>query len=49
MARYRKTAIAALAVSALLLTPTAAYADHNHRGVSASSEDVGHELGVLQR
>jgi hypothetical protein len=39
VARYRKTAIAALAVSALLLTPTAAYADHNHRGVSASSEE----------
>jgi Cu/Zn superoxide dismutase len=38
VARYRKTAIAALAASALLLTPTAAYADHNHRGVSASSE-----------
>ncbi|HET9301403.1 MAG TPA: superoxide dismutase family protein [Propionibacteriaceae bacterium] len=39
MARYRKMAIAALAASALLLTPTAAYADHNHRGVSASSDD----------
>ena len=38
MARYRKTAIAALAASALLLTPTAAYADHNHRGVSTNSE-----------
>jgi hypothetical protein len=38
VARYRKTAVAALAASALLLTPTAAYADHNHRGVSASSE-----------
>jgi hypothetical protein len=38
VAGYRKTAIAALAASALLLTPTAAYADHNHRGVSASSE-----------
>jgi hypothetical protein len=38
VARYRKTAIAALAASALLLTPTAAFADHNHRGVSASSE-----------
>jgi Cu/Zn superoxide dismutase len=32
-------AIAALAASALLLTPAAAYADHNHRGVSASSDD----------
>ena len=41
VARYRKTAIAALAVSALLLTPTAAYADHKHRGVSTSSEDRG--------
>jgi Cu/Zn superoxide dismutase len=39
VARFRKTAIAAAAVSALVLAPTAAYADHNHRGVSASSED----------
>ena len=38
MARYRKTAIAALAASALLLAPTAAYADHNHRGASAGSD-----------
>jgi Cu/Zn superoxide dismutase len=42
VARFRKTAIAALAASALLLTPTAAYADHKqHRGVSTSSEDRG--------
>jgi hypothetical protein len=39
VARFRKVAIAALAASALLLTPAAAYADHNHRGVSASSDD----------
>jgi Cu/Zn superoxide dismutase len=45
VARYRKTAIAALAASALLLAPTAAYADHNHRGVSASSEDSGMSWG----
>jgi Cu/Zn superoxide dismutase len=45
VARYRKTAIAALAASALLLTPTAAYADHNHRGASASSEDSGMSWG----
>jgi Copper/zinc superoxide dismutase (SODC) len=38
VARYRKTAIAALAASTLLLTPSAAYADHNHRGVSAGSD-----------
>ena len=45
MARYRKTAIAALAVSALLLTPGAAYADHKHESVSASSEDSGMSWG----
>jgi hypothetical protein len=45
VARYRKTAIAALAASALLLTPTAAYADHNHRGASVSSEDSGMSWG----
>ena len=45
MARYRKTAIAALAASALLLTPTAAYADHKHHSVSASSEDSGMSWG----
>jgi hypothetical protein len=45
VARYRKTAIAALAASALLLTPAAAYADHNHHGVSASSEDSGMSWG----
>jgi Cu/Zn superoxide dismutase len=45
VARYRKTAIAALAASALLLAPTAAYADHNHRGVSASSDDSGMSWG----
>jgi Cu/Zn superoxide dismutase len=45
VARYRKTAIAALAASALLLTPTAAYADHNHHGVSTSSEDSGMSWG----
>jgi hypothetical protein len=45
VARFRKTAIAALAASALLLTPTAAYADHNHHGVSASSEDSGMSWG----
>jgi Cu/Zn superoxide dismutase len=39
VARFRKTAIAAAAVSALVLAPTAAYADHNHRSVSANSED----------
>ena len=41
MARFRKTAIAAAAGSALVLAPTAAYADYNHRGVSASSDDRG--------
>ena len=41
MARYRKTAIAALAVSALLLTPGAAYADHNHHSVSVTSSGSG--------
>jgi len=45
VARYRKTAIAALAASALLLTPTAAYADHKHHSVSASSEDSGMSWG----
>jgi Cu/Zn superoxide dismutase len=45
VARYRKTAIAALAASVLLLAPTAAYADHNHRGVSASSEASGMSWG----
>lgn len=50
VARFRKTAIAALAASALLLTPTAAYADHNHLGISASSErgmTWGHHSGML--
>jgi hypothetical protein len=41
VARFRKTAIAAAAVSALVLAPTAAYADHNHRGVSSDSDDRG--------
>jgi len=41
VARFRKTAIAAAAVSALVFAPTAAYADHNHRGVSTSSRDLG--------
>jgi Cu/Zn superoxide dismutase len=45
VARYRKTAIAVLAASALLLTPTAAYADHKHHSVSASSEDSGMSWG----
>ena len=45
MARFRKTAIAAAAVSALVLAPTAAYADHNHGGVSASSDDSGMSWG----
>jgi Copper/zinc superoxide dismutase (SODC) len=45
VARFRKTAIAALAASALLLTPAAAYADHNHRGVSGSSDDSGMSWG----
>jgi hypothetical protein len=45
VARYRKTAIAALAASALLLTPTAAYADHKHHGVSTSSDDRGMSWG----
>ena len=40
MARYRKTAIAALAASALLLTPTAAYADHNHRDSGSSQRGM---------
>jgi Copper/zinc superoxide dismutase (SODC) len=47
VARYRKTAIAALAASALLLTPAAAYADHNHRGVSTSSDDKGMSWGYF--
>ena len=41
MASYRKTAIAALAVSALLLTPSVAYADHNHHSVSVTSSGSG--------
>jgi hypothetical protein len=36
VARFRKTAIAVLAVSALALAPTAAYA-HDHHGVAGSS------------
>jgi Cu/Zn superoxide dismutase len=45
VARWRKAAVAAAAVSALVLAPTAAYADHNHRGVSGSSEDSGMSWG----
>ena len=37
MARFRKTAIAAVALSALVATSGAAYADHNNHGVAASS------------
>ena len=39
MARFRKTAIAAVALSALVATSGVAYADHNRHGVSASSDD----------
>jgi Cu/Zn superoxide dismutase len=47
VARYRKTAIAALAVSALLLTPSAAYAHdgHDHRGVAGPSTASGMSWG----
>jgi hypothetical protein len=48
VARYRKTAIAALAASALLLTPTAAYAHDGHDGVSADSEDSGMSWGYYR-
>jgi hypothetical protein len=37
VARFRKTAIAAVALSALVATSGAAYADHNNHGVAASS------------
>ena len=37
MARFRKTAIAAAALSALVVTSGAAYADHNNHGVAANS------------
>jgi Cu/Zn superoxide dismutase len=39
--RFRKTAVAAVAVSALLLAPTAAYAHDGHHGVSASTKLSG--------
>jgi Cu/Zn superoxide dismutase len=39
--RFRKTAVAAVAVSALLLAPTAAYAHDGHHGVSASTKFSG--------
>jgi hypothetical protein len=45
VARYRKTAIAALAASALLLTPSAAYAHDGHHGISANSDDSGMSWG----
>ena len=41
MTRFRKTAVAAVAVSALLLAPTAAYAHDGHHGVSASTKLSG--------
>jgi hypothetical protein len=41
VARFRKTAIAAVALSTLVVTSGVAYADHDHRGVSVSSYDSG--------
>lgn len=41
MTCLRKTAVAAVAVSALLLAPTAAYAHDGHHGVSASTKLSG--------
>ena len=40
MARFRKTAIAAVALSALVATSGVAYADYTRHGVAASSEDT---------
>jgi Cu/Zn superoxide dismutase len=37
VARFRKTATAAVALSALVVTSGAAYADHNNHGVAANS------------
>jgi hypothetical protein len=44
VARFRKTAVAAVALSALTLTPTAAYA-HDQHGIAGSSEDSGMTWG----
>jgi Copper/zinc superoxide dismutase (SODC) len=40
VARLRKTAIAAVALSALVLTSGAAYADHGHSNASSSGEGM---------
>ena len=50
MARTRSMAIAALAASALIFTPSAAYAHDGHTSTAvASSSRFRNELGALPR